>query len=175
VNDAGERGGVAMYRTQIAIAGRRWPELLPFLERTRDHEADHARRFRAMMPARAAKPCRLPWIWNLGGIALGVVTSMLGPRAVYVCTEAVERSVHKHLQDQLRWLESRDEELAELVRSVAADEMGHWEHAARMRAGAPASFGHVLEGVISATTETLMWLSTRGDSTRLARELADAS
>jgi ubiquinone biosynthesis monooxygenase Coq7 len=172
VNDAGERGGVTMYTTQIAVAGRRWPELLPFLERTRDHEADHARRFRALMPSRGAKPCRLPWIWKMGGMSLGVVTAILGPRAVYLCTEVVERSVHKHLHDQLQWLESRDRELADLVRSVAADEMEHWEHAARMRANAPAPFARILDRVIAWTTESLMWLSTRGDSARLARVLA---
>ena len=108
-------------------------------------------------------------------MSLGALTALLGPRAVYLCTEAVERSVHKHLHDQLRWLEDRDRELADLVRSVAADEMEHWEHAARMRADSPAPFGRVLDRVIAWTTEGLMWLSTRGDSARLARVLAEHS
>lgn len=175
VNDAGERGGVAMYEAQMAVARRRCPEVMPFLERTRNNEADHARRFRALMPSRNAKPCRLPWIWTVGGRALGLLTALLGPRAVYVCTEAVERSVHKHLHDQLGYLRGADPELAELVEAVAADEMGHWRHATQMRNGAPAPLGRVLDAVISASTEGLMWLSTRGDSARLARELAGAA
>lgn len=44
VNDAGERGGVALYQTQLAIARWRCPQVAAFLELTRDHEADHARR-----------------------------------------------------------------------------------------------------------------------------------
>ena len=127
------------------------------------------------MPSRNAKPCRLPWIWTLGGATLGVVTALPSPRAVYSCTEAVERSVHRHLHDQLRWLKVRDPELAELVRSVAAEEMEHWEHAARMRAGAPVPLGAALEQAIALSTEALMWLSTRGDSARLARELRNGS
>lgn len=175
VNDAGERGGVAMYEAQMDVARRRCPEVMPFLERTRANEADHARRFRALMPSRNAKPCRLPWVWTVGGRVLGLFTALLGARAVYVCTEAVERSVHKHLHDQLGYLRNHDPELAELVEAVAADEMGHWEHASRMRAGAPAPLGRLLDAVIATSTEALMWISTRGDSARLARELARAS
>jgi len=172
VNDAGERGGVAMYQAQMAVARLRCPQAMPFLQRTRDNEADHARRFRALMPSRGAQPCRLPWIWRAGGTVLGLLTAVLGARAVYACTEAVERSVHKHLHDQLAWLRTRDAELAALVEAVAADELAHWEHAARMRAGRPAPLARVLERAIAATTEGLMWLSTRGDAARLARELA---
>lgn len=172
VNDAGERGGVVMYAAQLAVARRRFPELIAFLEETRDHEADHARRFRALMPARNAKVCRLPWVWRLGGGALGLVTALLGREAICLCTEAVERSVHRHLDDQLHWLERHDLELARVVREVRDDELGHLHAASRLRAGRPAPFGPWLERLVAFTTEGLMWLSTRGDSTRLARALA---
>ncbi|EJL38390.1 ubiquinone biosynthesis protein COQ7 [Caulobacter sp. AP07] len=171
VNDAGERGGVALYRAQLAVARWRCPEVAPFLEWTRDHEADHARRFRALMPARAAKVCRLPWIWTAGALLMGLSTALFGARAVYLCTEVVERSVHRHLSIQLAFVRRHDAELTALIESVSADEMEHLEHAVKMRGDRAAPFGRLFDAAITMSTETLMWLSTRGDIARLARRL----
>jgi len=171
VNDAGELGGVAMYRTQLAVARWRCPEVAPFLESTRDREADHARRFRALMPSRGAKVCRLPWIWTVGAMLMGGATALFGARAVYLCTEVVERSVHRHLAIQLAYVRRHDAELAALIASVSADEMEHLEHAMKMRGDRPAPLDRVFDAAITASTEALMWLSTRGDIARLARRL----
>jgi ubiquinone biosynthesis monooxygenase Coq7 len=171
VNDAGERGGVAMYQAQLTVARWRCPEVVPFLESTRDHEADHARRFRALMPSRGAKICRLPWIWTLGAMLMGGATALFGARAVYLCTEVVERSVHQHLSIQLTFVRDHDLELAALIASVAADEAEHYEHAVRMRGDRRAPLGGLFDLSITASTEALMWLSTRGDVARLARRL----
>jgi ubiquinone biosynthesis monooxygenase Coq7 len=171
VNDAGERGGVALYRAQLAVARWRCPEVAPFLEWTRDHEADHARRFRALMPARAAKVCRLPWIWTAGALLMGLSTALFGARAVYLCTEVVERSVHRHLAIQLAYVRRHDAELAALIESVSADEMEHLEHAVKMRGDRAAPLGRLFDAAITMSTEALMWLSTRGDIARLARRL----
>lgn len=171
VNDAGERGGVALYRAQLAVARWRCPEVVPFLESTRDHEADHARRFRALMPTRAAKVCRLPWIWTAGAVLMGLSTAVFGARAVYLCTEVVERGVHRHLAIQLAFVRRHDTELAALIESVSADEMEHLEHAVKMRGGRAASFDRMFDVAITLSTEALMWLSTRGDIARLARQL----
>lgn len=171
VNDAGERGGVAMYEAQLAVARWRCAEVVPFLETTRDHEADHARRFRALMPSRGAKICRLPWIWTTGAMLMGAATALFGARAVYLCTEVVERSVHQHLSIQLAFVREHDPELAALIASVAADEAEHYEHAVRMRGDRRAPLGGLFDLAITASTEVLMWLSTRGDIARLARRL----
>ena len=171
VNDAGERGGVALYRAQLMVARWRCPEVVPFLESTRDHEADHARRFRALMPSRGAKVCRLPWIWTAGALLMGLSTALFGARAVYLCTEVVERSVHQHLSIQLAFVRDHDPELAALITSVAADEAEHFEHAVRMRGDRRAPLGGLFDAAITASTEVLMWLSTCGDIARLARRL----
>lgn len=171
VNDAGERGGVALYRAQLRVARWRCPEVVPFLEWTRDHEADHARRFRALMPARAAKVCRLPWVWTVGAMLMGLSTALFGARAVYLCTEVVERGVHRHLAIQLAFVRGHDTELAALIEAVNADEMEHLEHAVKMRGDRPALLGPLFDAAITASTEVLMWLSTRGDIARLARRL----
>lgn len=122
------------------------------------------------MPARGARPCRLPWLWAGGAAVLGGVTGLFGRRAILVCTEAVERTVHRHLDDQLRYLEGRDPELAETIADIQRQELGHMQHAAEGR-GAPRPLDRVLEAVIAGATEALIWASTRGDSVRLAREL----
>ena len=174
VNDAGERGGVAMYEAQLAVARWRCPEVAPFLESTRDHEADHARRFRALMPSRGAKVCRLPWIWTVGAMLMGGATALFGARAVYLCTEVVERGVHQHLSVQLAFVRRHDPELAALIVSVAADEAEHYEHAVRMRGDRRAPLSGLFDLAITTSTEALMWLSTRGDIARLARRLERA-
>ena len=168
VNHGGEHGAIRIYRAQIAMARRRCPDLLPFLSETLAHEERHLAAFRTMMPARAAKPCRAMWIWSVGGGLLGLLTGAVGREAVLACTEAVEGTVHGHLDDQLRYLGARDPELAALIRDIQAEEVGHMEWARDNRKGAGSG---VIQAVVAATTEGLIWLSTRGDSLKLAREL----
>lgn len=169
VNHGGEHGAIRIYRAQIAAAGVRAPDLLPFLCDTLAHEKRHLAAFRGMMPTRAAKPCRAMWIWSVGGGLLGVLTGLLGREAILACTEAVEGTVHGHLDDQIRYLAPRDPDLAALVRDIQAEELGHM-HWARSNRKAPGRPG-VVHGVVALATEGLIWLSTRGDSLRLAREL----
>lgn len=86
VNHGGEHGAIRIYRAQIAMARLRCPSLLPFLQDTLSHEEKHLAAFRAMMPTRAAKPCRAMWIWSVGGGLLGVITGLMGREAVLACT-----------------------------------------------------------------------------------------
>ncbi|HYD45108.1 MAG TPA: demethoxyubiquinone hydroxylase family protein [Phenylobacterium sp.] len=173
VNHGGEHGAIAIYRAQLAAARWRCPELTPFLAETLSHELEHRRRFRALMPARNARPCRAMWTWGLGGAALGAFTGLLGRQAVLICTEAVERTVHQHLDDQLAFLGGRDPELSRTIREIGEQEQGHLTHAVAERRPKQA-LGRALDAVVSAATEVLIWLSTQGDSARLARELAAA-
>lgn len=170
VNHGGEHGAIRIYSTQIAIARVRCPELLPFLQETLSHEQEHVVRFRTLMPARSAKPCRLMWLWAVGGVALGAVTSLLGARSVLVCTEAVERTVHRHLEEQLCFVGERDAELASTIREVQEQELGHLAFAVAGR-GEPTLFSKALDRIIVVVTEGLIWVSTRGDSAALHRQL----
>lgn len=173
VNHGGEHGAIAIYRAQIATARWRCPELTPFLVETLSHELEHRRRFRDLMAGRNARPCRAMWTWALGGAMLGAFTGLLGRQAVLICTEAVERTVHRHLDDQLAFLGPRDAELSETIRQIGEQEEGHLAHAVAERRPTQA-LGRALDAVISAATNVLIWLSTQGDSARLARELAAA-
>jgi ubiquinone biosynthesis monooxygenase Coq7 len=108
------------------------------------------------------------WIWSVGGAMLGGLTGVMGREAVLTCTEAVEATVHRHLDDQLRYLDPRDPQLAALVRDIQTEEAGHMQWARDHRLGVGQGMVHA---VVAMATEALIWLSTRGDSVRLAREL----
>jgi ubiquinone biosynthesis monooxygenase Coq7 len=157
----------------LSIARWRCPDLTPFLRETLAHEEEHAARFRALMPDRASRPCRMMWLWGVGGLLLGGLTALLGRRGVLVCTEAVERTVHRHLDDQIRFLTGRDPELANAIAEIQQQELEHLEFASS-RLDRPTVISRTLEVGISVATEVLIWLSTRGDSLRLARELRAA-
>lgn len=109
------------------------------------------------------------WIWAIGGAVLGFVSGVFGREAILACTEAVERTVHRHLQDQIAWAASRDDELMRTVTAVQVEELEHLGYAAENRRRRNLAW---LEWSICQATEALIWLSTRGDSTRLSRQLA---
>jgi ubiquinone biosynthesis monooxygenase Coq7 len=166
VNHAGEQGAISIYGAQIALARTRYPDLLPWLEETLAHEKRHRGVFLDLMPGRATTPCPVAGIWSVGGAVLGLVTALLGRHGVIVCTAAVERTVHKHLVEQIAYLSGRDEELADGVRKVQVEEIQHLAFA-EARHDPQAPFARLLSAVISIITEALIFVATRGDSMRL--------
>ena len=168
VNHGGENGAICIYTAQIVMARLTARDLLPFLHEALVHERTHRSRFHALMPSREAKPCRAMWIWVAGGGVLGVVTGLFGREAVLACTQAVEVTVHRHLDDQITWADDHDPEMAAVIRSIRAEELEHIQYAVEHRRGGGYRW---LERMIAAATEALIWISTRGDSVRLARQL----
>ena len=159
-----------IYTAQIAVASVRARDLAPFLREALSHERDHQAKFRALMPDRNGKPCRLMWIWTIGGASLGLMSALLGREAILACTQAVERTVHRHLDEQIAWTATRDPELHRTILDIQAEELAHLDFAIRNRR----SDGLVwLDRLISTATEALIVVSTRGDSRRLAKELAN--
>lgn len=170
VNHAGEYGAIRIYGAQIAVARYFYPAIVAALTEIRNHEIEHCRLFRAAMPARAARPCRVMSFWSLGGFVLGFVTALLGQRMIWICTEAVESAVHRHLDDQLAFLKDRDPELRTLISSIQEEELSHLHEAQHRRGSAgPIQNGAVV--VIGSVTDLLIWLSTWGDSSRMTREM----
>jgi ubiquinone biosynthesis monooxygenase Coq7 len=173
VNHAGEYGAIRIYKAQIWVAHRLYPDVVAFLEETLAHEVRHCARFREAMPVRNARPCRIMALWGNGGYVLGLVTALMGRQGIWVCTAAVESAVHRHLEDQLHFLRHRDAELHALVLAIQDEELSHLHHAEE-RIVAKSLWARVLGGFISWSTDVAIWLSTWGDSTRMARELAAA-
>ena len=170
VNHAGEQGAIAIYGAQIARARSRYPDLLPWLEETLGHEKKHRETFLALMSARAITPCPVAGIWSVGGAALGFVTALLGRSGVVVCTAAVERTVHKHMVEQIAYLQGRDDALADGIRQVQVEEDAHLAFA-EANHDPRAPFARFLSMAVEIVTEVLIWLATRGVSARLGAVL----
>jgi ubiquinone biosynthesis monooxygenase Coq7 len=98
---------------------------------------------------------------------------LLGTNAIMICTEAVERTVHAHLNKQLAFLGRRDPVLAQAIREVRDEEVGHHDraHAARTSFGRGA---RMLDAFVAGTTSTLIWCSTYGALTRVKRRVGQA-
>ena len=170
VNHAGEQGAIAIYGAQLARAKSRYPDLLPWLEETLGHERKHRDTFLALMSARAVTPCPVAGIWSVGGAVLGFVTALFGRRGVVVCTAAVERTVHKHLVEQIAYLKGRDDALADGIRQVQVEEDAHLAFA-EANHDPRTPFARFLSVFVEVVTEVLIWLATRGDSARLSAVL----
>ena len=170
VNHAGEYGAIRIYAAQIAVARRLYPDEVPALAEMREHEKRHCAVFRDAMPARRSRPCRVMALWSRGGWLLGFLTALLGHQGIWACTAAVEAAVHRHLDDQLHFLASRDAGLSGIILSIREEELAHLNHA-EAQLNAPTAFQRTLRRAIGGVTDGLIWLSTWGDSARMARDL----
>lgn len=173
VNHAGEFGAIRIYGAQIAVARVLYPDIVPALEEMRADEIDHCRLFREAMPARGARPCRVMSLWSLGGYVLGALTALGGRNTIWICTEAVESTVHRHLEDQLAFLTERDPQLHALIASIQQEELAHLREAESRQQVRGLSHALLLP-LIGGLTELMIWLSTWGDSSRMRAEMARA-
>jgi ubiquinone biosynthesis monooxygenase Coq7 len=172
VNHAGESGAVRIYGAQIAVARLFYPDIVPALKQMRRDEIDHRRLFREAMPTRRTMPCRVMRLWTLGGFVLGFVTALLGRNMIWICTEAVEATVHRHLRQQLAYLERRDPELFALIAAIEEEELAHLRSAEAHQTRRNGWFRAAAFGAIGLVTATMIWLSTWGDPTPMQREVA---
>jgi len=169
VNHAGEFGAIRIYSAQMLVSGWLWPDCIPALAQMLDDERRHCVLFRDATPDRKSRPCRVMQFWSCGGWVLGFLTALLGRQAIWVCTAAVEVAVHRHLDDQLYFLKDRDPALSSIL-SIRDEEIAHLRHAEE-RLVAPNMAFRALRQAISLVTDSLIWLSTWGDSTRMTRAL----
>jgi ubiquinone biosynthesis monooxygenase Coq7 len=174
VNHAGEYGAIRIYRAQIRIARWLFPDIVPTLDGMLQHELRHCTVFYGAMPARKSRPCRVMSLWSIGGSLLGLTTALLGRQTVWICTAAVEAAVHRHLDDQLGFLVDRDSELYDIILDIREEELSHLHHA-EAQLEASGAYQRVVRGTISFLTDVLIWLSTWGDSTRMAADLRRSS
>ncbi|MBW9068029.1 demethoxyubiquinone hydroxylase family protein [Agrobacterium pusense] len=171
VNHAGEFGAIRIYGAQIWMARRLFPDIVPALQEMREDEIDHCRLFREAMPSRDARPCRVMAFWSLGGFLLGFLTALGGRNMIWICTEAVESTVHRHLGDQLAFLQTGDRELYRLIASIQEQELAHLQEAEKNQT--TRGLAHkLLLPIIGFLTDLMIWLSTWGDSSWMRAEMA---
>jgi len=171
VDHAGEYGAIRIYRAQIAIAHWRAPDLVAMLQDALGDETRHRDLFDAGLRERGLRPCDMLPLWGIGGTLLGTGTALLGREAILTCTEAVERTVHRHMDDQVAWLMPREPRLATAIAAIRDEEVDHLHRAQRERGTATAAWLRLLDITVAAATELLVWLSTYGASSRLHRHL----
>lgn len=92
---------------------------------------------------------------------LGLVTGLLGRRAIAATTVAVEQVVLRHLEHQLQLLEGRHEAAAAAVREIAEEERRHHDQSAAHVAGDRGIWPRVLTPLVSASTEAVIWIGMR--------------
>ncbi len=102
---------------------------------------------------------------------LGAITGLMGANAMMTCTEAVERTVHAHLNKQLAYLGARDGQLSQTIMAIRDEEVGHHDEAqARQTHDGPLL--QVLDRTVGALTAFLIWCSTYGALTRMKNAIA---
>lgn len=170
VNHAGECGAIQIYTGQLTLARWRAPDLLPFLDQALQDERAHRDEFARLMKERRIVPCAMLGLWGVGGWLLGLATGTLGRSAILVCTISIEKTVHRHLSDQLAWLADRDVEISLSIATIRAEELEHLECARKNSLQMTSRF-LALDRCVASATEILIWLSTYGASSRMARRI----
>jgi 3-demethoxyubiquinol 3-hydroxylase len=159
VNHAGENGAVHIYLAQAFVARLTAPALVAELNEFRSHEERHRAIFWAELQRRGRPRCRSYWLCALGGYVLGVVTGLLGRAAIAATTVAVERVVLRHLKEQIAQLQTADPAAVQAIEAIVADEQRHHDELAAQSSGG--LWVRLLEPVVAASTETVIWLGMK--------------
>ena len=159
VDHAGEYGATRIYAGQIAVMGDRAPHASEMVAMA-DQEAEHLRKFDAMLTARGVRPTALQPLWSVAGYALGAATALIGPEAAMACTAAIEEEIDRHYTSQLDELGDEDPGLAAMVTEFRDDERAHRE--AALAAGAERAPAYpLLSGAIRLGCRFAIRLSER--------------
>jgi len=129
VDHVGENGAVNIYRGQGLMASFRARKLLPELRHFQGHEETHRALFKRHLDAQGIRPCVSYHIGGAAGFFLGVITGLIGPKAIYATTYAIENVVLDHLEEQMRYLKNVDSAAYKCVAAIVRDERGHHDTA----------------------------------------------
>jgi 3-demethoxyubiquinol 3-hydroxylase len=126
VNHAGEFGAINIYRAQILVSKLLRRDYVPLLESFMEDEKRHLNIFWDEIVKRNGVKCKSYWLCGAGGWVMGFISAALGRRGVMACTWAVESVVAGHLNNQLTYLTSKDDQAAyQVVQSIIKDEENH--------------------------------------------------
>lgn len=160
VDHAGEHGAVCIYRAQRWFARWRAPEMVEELDDFLAHERRHRALFGAELARRNRVRCR-SYLWcGLGGIILGAMTGLAGRQAIAATTVAIERVVLRHLEHQIAALGDLDDDATRTILTIIADEQEHHRRSAT-HVSASAFWPRLLDPLVSASTEAVIWMGMR--------------
>ncbi len=101
-------------------------DLVPVIEDFLADEKRHLDIFWSEIKRRNGIRCKSYWLCGLGGYVMGFVSALMGRRGIMACTWAVESVVVSHLQDQIAYLQARDDiEALKTVEAILEDEQNH--------------------------------------------------
>ncbi|TQF70077.1 demethoxyubiquinone hydroxylase family protein [Pseudoalteromonas luteoviolacea] len=159
VDHAGERGAICIYRAQRFIAQLFYRDLVKHLDEMLAHEKVHFDTFNTWLRVNHVRHCYALWLWSLGGYLLGVITALMGKKAIWVCTQAVESTVLHHLDWQLEYLEVHDQSAFQAVISIKKDEEEHLNLGVNL--GSNSIIYLPIRLVVKSSTKFAIWLSTK--------------
>jgi 3-demethoxyubiquinol 3-hydroxylase len=123
VDHAGEYGAVRIYEGQLAVLKNR--ASAQTIRHMAEQEQRHLKTFDKLVNERRVRPTALEPVWRLAGFALGFGTALMGEKAAFACTAAVEEAIDEHYARQIADLGDRDPDLKRTVEDFRADEAAH--------------------------------------------------
>lgn len=160
VDHAGEHGAICVYRAQRWFARWRAPEMVAELDHFLAHERGHRARFGAELARRNRRRCRSYYWCGVGGFTLGAITGLAGRHAIASTTVAIERVVLRHMHQQVAALDGIDPEAVVALREIIEEEQEHHDLSAA-RSSARRFWPTLIDPVVSASTEAVIWLGMR--------------
>ncbi len=157
VNHAGEQGAICIYSGQLLAAYLTAPSMRRELLEFREDERRHKQIFHEELARRGRKRCRSYWLCAVGGFTLGIITGLLGRRAIATTTMAVERVVLRHLEWQIAQLNGKDAAAVAAIEAIVADEREHHD-SSRDASQEDSVLSRILIAVVSFSTEAVIWI-----------------
>ena len=161
MDHAGEHGAINIYLAQRAACHWRALSLVPELDEFLSHERRYRALFASELARRSHRRCRSYHLFAIGGATLGLVTGLIGPRAVHATTAAIEQVVLDHLQEQCATLAASDPEAVDVISEIIADEQAHHDAASSQLGGRRSALDRVIYKVVEISTEAVIWLGMK--------------
>ncbi len=123
VDHAGEYGAVRIYEGQLAVLKNR--ASADVIRHMAEQEQRHLQTFDKLVNERRVRPTALEPIWRVAGFALGAATALMGEKAAFACTAAVEEAIDEHYAAQIEALGDKEPAFKKTVEDFRADEASH--------------------------------------------------
>ena len=160
VDHAGEQGAICVYRAQWLVAGLTAPSMREQLADFLVHEKRHRSIFGAALMQRGLPRCRSYVLCSAGGYVLGMMTALLGRKAIAATTIAIEAVVLRHLAEQRAMLATVDPGAVELIASIVEDEQLHHDRSLD-QIDVDRGWLRLLRALVSRATEAVIWLGMK--------------
>ena len=158
VDHAGERAAQQIYRGQLVVLGRH--EMGDEIRHMMEQEVEHLETFDTLINERKVRPSFLDPVWGAAGIALGLVTAAMGPKAAMACTIAVEEVIGEHYQKQAENLGSDEASLKKTIERFRDEELEHRDIAVDYK-GREAKHYKILHDVIQKGCRTAIKIAEK--------------